>query len=223
MQSDSIKSTARNLRILYPIWMVVGMLGLMFIPNALMNDDVTVTISNIEEKEVLFRLGILVRIITQLLYIIIPLFLYKLFKDVNHFLALLMVSFAFISVPITIMSETFQFMILEVLSDPQAVTTQLSYYGNTMSISMIFWGLWLFPLGVLVYRSGFFPKAIGVLVIIAGLGYTFGSIVDFINPHLLSLKSWLEILTFGEVIFILWLVILGIKRGSAPNIAIASS
>jgi hypothetical protein len=78
-------------------------------------------------------------------------------------------------------------------------------------IATIFWGLWLFPLGYLVYKSGYFPKIFGVLVIIAGFGYLLGSFTHFLLPNLEAIFPVFELLTFGEVIFMVWVLLKGAK------------
>jgi hypothetical protein len=78
-------------------------------------------------------------------------------------------------------------------------------------IASIFWGLWLFPLGYLIYKSGYFPKVIGIFVLIGGIGYTLGSFLKLLLPDSVVILSVLEIMTFGEVIFLIWLIIKGAK------------
>ena len=76
-------------------------------------------------------------------------------------------------------------------------------------VAVIFWGLWLFPLGVLAYRSGFMPKTLGVLLIVAGFGYVADSFMYFLAPE--SLVPLSDFLFIGEVTFTLWLVFMGAK------------
>ncbi len=76
-------------------------------------------------------------------------------------------------------------------------------------IAVIFWGLWLFPLGILAYRSGLMPKILGVLVIVAGIGYVVDSFTFFLAPE--NLVPLADYLFIGEVTFTLWLVFMGVK------------
>jgi hypothetical protein len=86
---------------------------------------------------------------------------------------------------------------LQVLSSPF-----LDLYQHGFSIAHIFWGLWLFPLGYLVFKSGFLPKVIGVLLVIAGVGYLIDFTFFFLFP---------DITFVGEVVLLLWLLIKGIN------------
>ncbi|HEY5809772.1 MAG TPA: DUF4386 domain-containing protein, partial [Povalibacter sp.] len=70
------------------------------------------------------------------------------------------------------------------------------------------WGLWLFPLGALVFRSGFLPKVIGVLLIIAGSGYVFDSLAQLLHPGFPVVTSFTFI---GEAALMLWLLIKGVN------------
>ena len=185
----------------------------MYVQSSLVDyNNAGVTAENISSNELLFRVGIVGRLVTQLLYIIIPLLLYQLFKSTNKIQALLMVILALVSVPITMHNETYQLMAIQFVQEPEMMMNYLNTYTEGMTISMLFWGLWLFPLGYLAYKSGYFPKLIGILLIIGGVGYTLGILVELLFPDMTALKSVLEVLTFGEVIFILWLVFMGIRK-----------
>jgi hypothetical protein len=85
----------------------------------------------------------------------------------------------------------------------------LSLYTYGVFIAGIFWGLWLFPLGYLVFKSGFIPKFIGVLLVIAGLGYIIDSLCKFLMPHYtITIASYTFI---GEFLLIIYLLIKGVK------------
>ena len=89
-------------------------------------------------------------------------------------------------------------------------------HGQGLQVASIFWGLWLFPFGLLIMRCGFIPKALGILVIVAGLGYLLGSFISLILPHPVSILGDVAgILTLGEPPIIIWLLILGAKAQSS--------
>ena len=209
--------TATLLRILYPVWMIFGLFSIMYVQSSIIDfGNPSATAENISNNELLFRAGIVGRLVTQLLFIIIPLLLYQLLKGVNKTQALLMVILALVSIPITMHNETYQLMAIQFVNAPDTMMNYLNTYSEGMRISMLFWGLWLFPLGYLVYKSGFFPKIMGILLFIGGVGYILGVLGELLFPDLTALKSVSEVLTFGEVIFILWLVFMGI-RGSKKS------
>lgn len=82
-------------------------------------------------------------------------------------------------------------------------------HNHGLQVAHVFWGLWLFPLAQLIYRSGFLPKFAGVLIAIAGTGY----LVDFlVNVFLPDSGITVTQFTFiGELAFPLWLLIKGVK------------
>jgi hypothetical protein len=89
-------------------------------------------------------------------------------------------------------------------------------HGQGLQVASIFWGLWLFPFGLLIMRCGFIPKVLGILVMVAGLGYLLGSFTSLILPHHVGILSDIAgILTLGEPPIILWLLIWGAKAQSA--------
>lgn len=78
----------------------------------------------------------------------------------------------------------------------------------------VFFGLWLLPFGLLIYKSGFIPRIIGVLMLIAGFGYTIDSLTSLLFPTLGSFTKPIAF-TFsgvGEIITMLWLLIKGVKE-----------
>ena len=102
--------------------------------------------------------------------IFVVLFLYKLLKPVNQYYALLMALFLLLAVPITLINELFHVAVLVLLNSAEPshslVSLFLELHEHGIFVSQIFWGLWLFPMGYLVFRSGFLPKFLGVLLII---------------------------------------------------------
>ena len=89
-------------------------------------------------------------------------------------------------------------------------------HSQGLQLASIFWGLWLFPFGLLIMRCGFIPKALGILVIVAGLGYLLGSFTSLILPHPISILGDVAgVLTLGEPPIIIWLLIWGAKAQSS--------
>jgi hypothetical protein len=83
----------------------------------------------------------------------------------------------------------------------------LHEYG--IQVASIFWGLWLLPLGILVYKSGFLPRILGVLLVIGFFGYLIDFVTFFYFPNF---DSPIVLLTsIGELLFPLWLLIKGVN------------
>ncbi|MDC8004145.1 DUF4386 domain-containing protein [Aureisphaera galaxeae] len=213
MKDYNQNQIANRLRILYLLWVLIGMFSIMYIPSVIIESGNTEkTAANIFSNEWLFRIGIVGRLIVQLLFIVIPLLLYKLFDKTDKGLATLMVVFALVSVPISMYNEVNQIGILSLSGQEHLIKHSLNTYNNGMSISMIFWGLWLFPLGKLAYTSGLFPKVVMYFLYIGGLGYLLASFGDLLFASTGDFLFYSELLTFGELLFIIWFLFAGIKQ-----------
>jgi hypothetical protein len=82
----------------------------------------------------------------------------------------------------------------------------------TVSVAGIFWGLWLFPLGLLAYRSGSIPRILGVLLIIGCFAYLTNSFTSLVLPQYEdTISRWVSPLQAVELLFIFWLLIMGAK------------
>ena len=92
---------------------------------------------------------------------------------------------------------------------------RLHSYG--IFIAEMFWGLWLFPFGLLVYRSGFLPRFIGVWLMINCFGYVALSVIAlFFQPYYNTAFKLLQPVLLGELAIMLWLLIKGAKVQAVP-------
>lgn len=219
---NSIKKTARIAGLLYLALAVLSAFGLVYVPSMLIvPGDAAATANNIVTSESLFRLGFMSNLIAFTVNVFVALLLYKLLKPVNKSMASLMVILILIGLAIGMLNELNQFAALLLLGGADHLTAFtadqlqalaslfLDIYEHGFSIAHIFWGLWLFPLGYLVFKSGFLPKVIGVLLIIAGLGYLVDFTLFFLFPDITVTVS--EFTFVGEVLLILWLLIKGVN------------
>jgi len=211
------------LRFLYPIWFLVALFSVMYVPMTLIESgEAATTANNIMANELLWRMGIAGSLIVQILQILIVLVLYKLLKPVNNNHASLMVVFALVGVPISMLNTLNRVAallllkstaFLEVLGVDQLYSQMMFFLNmneNGVLIATIFWGLWLFPLGYLIYKSGYFPRILGVLVMMGGFGYLLDSFTHFILPDAIP-QPVIIVLTIGEILFMGWLLIKGAK------------
>lgn len=205
------KNAVKWLRILYPLWAVIGMFSLMYVPSELIDlKNAKLTASNITSNELLFRLGIAGSLITQLFSVATVWFLYKLFYSSYKDAVILMAIFAFLGMPISMLSSANDLMVFDALNDPERVINLIKLGARGTMIATIFWGLWLFPLGYMIIKSPLFPKIIGWLVILAGAGYTIAAFAYFLDMKGILIDI-LEYFTFGEVIWMLWVLIMGAR------------
>ncbi|WP_070138405.1 DUF4386 domain-containing protein [Crocinitomix algicola] len=202
---------ARQAGWLYFLLIPFGVFGILYIPHHFfVENDIKATIDNIKACELLFRFGIISAIITQLIQIAAVLALFKLLKDVHKHAAIIMLVSILVAVPIALLNELNFFAVLESLDNPQLVRLFINLHETGVFIAQIFWGIWLFPMGWLVYRSQFIPKWIGILLMIACFGYLIDSFVEFLNYDLGFVLS--EITFLGEPALVFYLIIKGIKK-----------
>jgi hypothetical protein len=177
----------------------------------IVSGDAAATAGHILASEGLFRFGIVSDLIGQVFHILLVLALYELLKTVNKNQALLMVILGLVPVPIAMLNQLNQFAVLPLLNsaDYSQVMFFLNLHNQGVLIAQIFWGLWLFPLGYLVFKSGYIPGILGVLLMIAGLGYLMDSFGKFLLPNY---DLTISMFTFiGEVLFLLWILIKGVN------------
>ncbi len=88
----------------------------------------------------------------------------------------------------------------------------LDMYKHGIMIAEIFWGLWLIPLGILVYKSRFVPKVLGVLLIVGCFGHLISFLSIFLFPGYSTILTPIaETIMLGELPIFLWLLIKGVK------------
>jgi hypothetical protein len=231
------RNPGRVVGFLYLLLVVFGPLRLIYIPSKLfVEGNATATANNIAAHELLFRLGIVSDLVCAIILIFLVLAFYGLFKGVDQNLAVQVVIFGGV-MPATIyfvnvVSDAGALLLvrgadfLSVFDKPQRdalarLLLDLHNYQNTAA--EILWGLWLFPLGVLMYRSRFLPRFLGVWLIINGFAYLALSFTGFLLPQyedrVFNITSPAR---FSEIALMLWLLIKGAKP-QPPPVAASSS
>ena len=232
-----IKKAARVAGLLYLLVVLTGPFVLIYVPGKLfVPADATATVTNILAHQSLFRSYIVVGLVSELLFIAVVLALYRLLKGVSLSLATLMVILVLIDAPLAFLSianevATLAFArgadFLAVFDKPQCdalAALLINFDRQGLLVSEVFWGLWLLPLGLLVYRSGFLPRLLGVWLFINGLAYIAISSTGLLLPQDLKVVSTIATpILFGEVAFMLWLLIVGARVQSSAVAAPSSS
>jgi hypothetical protein len=213
-KTNSIQRTARIAGFLYLLLIPLGVLGIIYVPNTLfVPGDMAATASNILANETLFRLGIVAALLIQLVNIAVVLFLYKLLNPVNKNMARFMVLFSVLAVPIAMLNELNNAAVLLLLNSREQPPTLLALFLDLheygIQIAGLFWGLWLFPMGYLVFKSNYIPKIIGVLLMIGCFGYVADSLTFLLFPNFGVTFS--QVTFIGELLLPLWLVIKGVN------------
>ncbi|MEO8619665.1 MAG: DUF4386 domain-containing protein [bacterium] len=228
----STKRQARVAGLLYLLLALSAPFGLLLVPAALIvPGNAPATADKIRASESLLRLGIASELTHQVLAVFLVLALYRLFKPVNETLAKQVVVLgALLSVPIMFVNVLNDIAALMLVSDAQFVSAfekvqldalaylfiRLHEYGIT--VASVFWGLWLFPFGLLAIRCRFIPQVLGVLLLLAGAGYLCNAFATLVVPQYAPAVSRIAApLQFGELPMILWLLIWGARPSAGTN------
>jgi hypothetical protein len=214
---------------------LIAPIGLMYVPGKLIvSGNATATADNLRASEGLLRIGIASELIHQAVAVFLVLALYRLVKPVDDMLAKqLLILGALVSVPIVFVNVVNDIAALLLVSgaDFLSVFTKpeldaLAYlfvrlHSHGITVASIFWGLWLFPFGMLVIRSRFIPPVLGYLLMIAGVGYLASAFTTLVLPQYAPLVNKLALaLELGELPIIVWLAIWG-ARPRPPEVAVA--
>jgi hypothetical protein len=199
--------------------------ALIYVPSSLIvSGYATTTANHIRVSENLFRLGIATELFGFIMFIFVVLALYRLFKGVNEKHALAMAILLLISLPISLVNALNDIAALILLSGADFLSVfetrqldALAYvfvrlHGQGFVVAQIFWGLWLFPFGILVIQSGFIPRVLGYSLFIAGFGNVASSFTSLLPlPYAPVVDRIASVLTAAELPIIFWLLIWGAK------------
>ncbi len=227
---------ARVAAALYLLMGIPGVFTLIYVPRVLMvRGDAAATASHIRASEMLFRAGMFAEIFSAVAFIFCVRALYRLLRQVSETQASLMVN-------LVLVSATFEFV--NVLNNIAALTLfrggsllgtfdqhQLDELGmlflglhrQGLMVNEIFWGLWLFPFGIFVYKSRFLPRPLGLWLVLNGLAYVAMSLTGLLFPQYERVVARVASpALLGEIAIVLWLLFKGINPHPPPA-AIAST
>jgi hypothetical protein len=201
---SSTRNPGRVAGFLYLLLVVAAPLRLIYIPTKLfVHENATATSNNITAHELLFRLGIVSDLFCGTILIFLVLALYRLFKEV-------------------VRGADFLFVFEKPQRDALAMLF-LRLHRQEIVAAEILWGLWLFPLAILVYRSRFLPRFLGIWLIINGFAYLAMSLTGLLLPQYEHAVSNIAFpAQLGEIALMLWLLIVGAKP-QPPAVAASSS
>ncbi len=221
---DALRRTARSAGILYLVWIVTGFYSLLYLPSILpMRGEADAIAQDILAHEFVFRTGILNGILSGVLWVVMVLTFYRLFKAVHERQARLLVALVLIQIPVILILEALKITSLMLLKggllksfammqrqDVALLLLKMEAHGSW--VLELFWGLWLFPLAFLVYRSRFLPRFLGVWLGVCGMAYVVLFMMDLLAlPHRAAYFKYAFPAMLGEIAFMLWLVIKGAK------------
>jgi hypothetical protein len=228
----TIKQQARRAGFLYLLLALTAPIGLLYVPGKLIvPGDATATADNIRSAEWLLRLGMASELIHQVIVIFLVLALYRLFKPVDEgYARQLVILGALVSVPIMFVNVLNEVAVLtlvsganflEVIDEPTLDALAylfLRLHGRGITVASVFWGLWLFPFGMLIIRSGFIPRVLGLLLMVAGTAYLASSFTTLVVPQYSPLVNPIASrLELAELPIVLWLLIWGARTRSTGD------
>jgi hypothetical protein len=212
------------LAVLSPIWMLLSRL-----PD---RENAAATAAAIAQSESLFRIGMTTSLACDVIFLCLGVALYRLFNTTSHIQSVLMLTFVIASGAATFVNKLNHVAALTILNNgagflsvftkPQLDALALFFlrlHDDGVYVIALFWGLWLFPLALLVLKSRFVPRIIGILLIVNGFAYVLTTVAFLLFPRYLDLVMRLTIVPkfAGELPFLLWLSIKGAKNPSTDG------
>lgn len=234
LTSSELRKRSRIAAFWYLLLTLTGLISLIYLPSKFnVPGDAAATLANIMASPGLYRLGIVIELFSLVVFLFSALSLYALFKGVNKAWAGILVALVIACVPIGFVTSIFKAMALHLgggaaylkaftadqLRSLSMILLDMEQQGGLAS--EVFWGLWLFPMAILVIRSGFFPKILGVLQVIAGVGYLASFLAGMLFPGGVGIaQTIISVMLMGELPFIFWLIFVGARvkspRQDAP-------
>ncbi len=221
-----MKSRKHEARVAGLLYLVMGVTSAieMGIPSVfIVPGDAAATAGKIASSQLMYRLYLVSGLASQIVFVFLVLALYQLLKGVGKRQAALMVALVLVQVPMVFANALCGAAPLVLLNgadywsafdQPQLDAMimgflRLKSYGTSAVTAL--WGLWLLPFGVLVWRSRFIPRSLGVFLIIGCCGWLAISVTSLVFPAYARIANQFTILAIGEVLIILWLVIKGAR------------
>ena len=216
---------ARIAGVVYLSMVLTAPFTLLYVPGKLIvRGDAATTANNILAHETMFRLAIIGDLFAAVIFICLGIALYRLLTGVNKTWAMMMLALVSVSAAVGFFDTLNNIAalilfrggdFLSVFDKPQL--NALGYlfirlHSQGVFMNELFWGLWLFPFGLLVFRSGFLPRFLGVWLMINCFGYVALCMIALLAPNYYSAAfRWAQPVLFGELAIMLWLLIKGAR------------
>jgi hypothetical protein len=221
---NSIQKTARTVGVLIIIITVFAFFSMMYVPSTLIvPGDAGTTANNIVASEGLFRVGIASDSVVFLIEIVLTVLLYVLLKPVSKTLALV-AAFARLAMTvimgINLLNYVFALLLLSgtgylTVFEPNQLYALVLLFLNAHEYVVLIWGLFfglhLLALGYLVYKSGYIPKIVGGLLVLASLCYLTQSFGNILFPKYEEIFATIGLISIVEIVLPLWLLIKGVN------------
>jgi hypothetical protein len=230
-EMNSINNTARIAGLFYFMYVIASIIADLF--GHFVFADASATVNNIMAHESLFRIGVVISLFSYVLFLLAAWYLYVLLKPVNKNIALLFLLLNLGGFAILVYSHLNLFSSLTLLSEadylkvfqPDQLQAQailfINLYKTGSTIAQIPFGVWLLPLGYLVFKSGFLPKILGILLIVDCFGLLISVFQYFLFPgyEVISYPC-LAVSFIAELSLTLWLLIMGAKDQKPASVEV---
>jgi len=227
------KKTARIAGFVYLAMVLVAPFSMLYVPGKLIvHGNAAATAENILAHETMWRSSIFGDLIGHVIFICLGIALYRLLSGVNQTWARLMVALVLVSAAVgfVITFNNFAALLFFRGDDFLAVVDKaqrdvlgmffLRLHSNAIFADEIFWGLWLFPFGLLVFRSGFLPRLLGVWLIAACFAWVALSAIAIFNlVYYDAAFKWFQPAFFAEMAMMLYFLIRGANVKALPAAA----
>jgi hypothetical protein len=228
------RSQIRSTAAFYLLMGLPGAFNLKHLPSFVVRGDAAATARNIADASLSYRLTIVSGVVGYLAFVYLAFSLYEMFKDVDRKQARLLVGLVLVMVTLGLVNQVNELAPLVLLNHadsfaaftkPQLDVLTLGFLelrNDAFHIGMALWGLWLLPFGVLVWKSGWVPKTIGVLLILDGLAWIALCIAGLAFPasyHLVDMVA-MPFYTAGELSILGWLLV---KSVTMPATTVTSA
>jgi len=225
----AIRNPGRIVGLWYLSLVLFGPLTLLYIPNKLfVQNDAAATAANIAAHQLLFKTGMLADLVGSIVLLFLVFAFYRLFKDVDRELAvwlvitggvmpavLQLVNFVNDAGALMVAQGPGFLSVFDKAQQDALVLLFVQLREHQITAAEILWGVWLFPMGALTYKSGFLPRWLGVWLIINGVAYVVLCVARVMVPaYSDKLFLYFQPALFGELVIMLWLVIKG--AGQTP-------
>ena len=195
---ESTKKTARRAGVLWLLTAIMGGFGLFFVRSyVIVPGDAATTAANLMAAGTMFRVAITSTLVGQVFFFFFGLTLYRLFKVVDKWLATVLLASIMMTVGLGVINQINNFGALFVLSQPDFLKVFNGEQVNTIAAFLlrqanssgqalleIFWVPYHFSFGLLIVRSGYLPKILGILLMIASAGFAINLLNKFLFPQI---------------------------------------
>jgi hypothetical protein len=224
MTDTSVKTYSRAVGIFVVLSIAGGFFGEMYVPSLMMGEDAASTAAQLRTNEGLFRLGFAAYLVEAVSDIVLAWLFYVLLKPVHRDLALLSAFFGIVSTTLFAVTKMFYFAApMFVRESPYLTafpgdqldafaTLFLSLYGVLSGLTMLFYGIPWVIRGYLTYQSGYLPRPLGLLMVVAGAGFIAKTVTYVLAPAYSS-DLWLAPMFFNALAVTVWMLVKGVDRG----------